>query len=49
MPVHARTTDAAPVTEPVGDLVAHALGDDTSPAAADRLAGSIRSYGYRWT
>ena len=29
-------------------LVGATVADDTTPAAASRLLGSIRSYGYRW-
>jgi hypothetical protein len=29
-------------------LVGAALADDATPAAANRLLGSIRSYGYHW-
>jgi len=29
-------------------LVGAALADEAAPAAATRLMGSIRSYGYRW-
>ena len=29
-------------------LVGAAVAEDATPAAANRLSGAIRSYGYRW-